>query len=160
LESSDIGSWFAWPSRFFAVGLSMVQTIFDAGRRRAVSEQAQAAYDATVASYRESVLAAFQDVEDNLAALRILNQEAQEQAAVKSAERSVELATDRYKGGIASYLEVTTAQAAALANQRAAVDIQTRRMTASVLLIKALGGGWNVSSLPSAKELKSPPKTS
>ena len=99
-------------------------------------------------------MTAFQDVEDNLGALRILDQEAKEQAgAVGFAERALQLANNRYQGGITTYLEVITAQAAALANERTAVGIQTRRMVASVALIKALGGGWDVSKLPSAQEL-------
>ena len=118
-------------------------------RRRAASEQAQAAYDANVASYRESVLTAFQEVEDNLAALRILDEESKKQdQAVQAAERSLALSTNRYKGGLVTYLEVVTAQSAALTNERTAVEILTRRMNASVLLIKALGGGWSVSNLP------------
>ncbi len=95
---------------------------------------------------------AFQEVEDNLAVLRILNDEAQaQQAAVAAAEHSLELSTNRYKGGVVSYLEVTTAQSTALADERAAVDILRRRMTASVSLIKALGGGWSSANLPSVK---------
>ena len=149
LEGSGITNWLSWPSRMWAVGPSLVQTIYDAGRRRAVSEQAQAAYDANVASYRESVLTAFQEVEDNLAALRILDEESKKQdQAVQAAERSLALSTNRYKGGLVTYLEVVTAQSAALTNERTAVEILTRRMNASVLLIKALGGGWSVSNLP------------
>ena len=148
-EGSGITSWLSWPSRMWAVGPSLVQTIYDAGRRRAASEQAQAAYDANVASYRESVLTAFQEVEDNLAALRILDEESKKQdQAVQAAERSLALSTNRYKGGLVTYLEVVTAQSAALTNERTAVEILTRRMNASVLLIKALGGGWSVSNLP------------
>lgn len=127
-------------------------TAFDGGRRRAVSEQARAAYDGSVANYRQTVLTAFQEVEDSLAVLRILNDEAQaQQAAVAAAERSLALSTNRYKGGVVSYLEVTTAQSTALADERAAVDILRRRMTASVSLIKALGGGWSSASLPSVR---------
>ncbi len=160
LESSSFVEWFTWPSRFWSIGPSLVQTLFDAGRRKAVSEQVQAQYDATVATYRQSVLTAFQDVEDNLAALRILERESREQAAaVQAADRSLELANNRYKGGITTYLEVITAQNLALADERTAVQILTRRMTASVQLIKALGGGWNASDLPSANDLlaKQPP---
>ena len=117
---------------------------------------AQAAYDANVAAYRESVLTAFQNVEDNLAALRILSDEATQQAAaVAAAERSLTLAQNRYDGGITSYLEVVTAEAAALANERTAVDIASRRLIASVNLVKALGGGWNASDLPVAGSLVS-----
>ena len=108
-----------------------------------------AAYDASVDTYRQTTLTAFQEVEDNLSALRVLQGEAAtQQGAVAAAEHSLALSNSRYKGGVANYLEVTTAQSAALVDERAALDILTRRMTASVLLIKALGGGWNVSQIP------------
>ena len=127
----------------------MLQTIFDAGRRRATSEAAQASYDATVASYRQATLTAFQQVEDNLATLRILRQEAEQQGeATESAQESLELFTNRYIGGADPYLQVITAQTIALGNERNDVDILRRRMDASVLLVKALGGGWNVNQLP------------
>ena len=120
-------------------------------RRRATSEAALANYDATVATYCQTTLTAFQQVEDNLAALRILEQEAQQQQhAVDSAQESRRLFTNRYKGGVDAYLQVITAQTFVRTNARNNVDILRRRMDASVLLIKALGGGWNVSSLPSA----------
>ena len=123
----------------------LTQIAFDAGRRRALTEEAQAAYDATVATYRQTVLTAFQGVEDHLAALRILEEEAQQQdRAVKAAETALALAFNRYRGGVTTYLEVIVAQSAALAAQRTAVDIATRRMTAAVLLIRALGGSWQV----------------
>jgi NodT family efflux transporter outer membrane factor (OMF) lipoprotein len=154
LESSHFLNWLTWPSRFWSAGSVLSETLFEKGRRRGLVDEAVAAHDATVAGYRQSVLAAFQDVEDNLAALSILEQEAtQEEAAVKAAEDSLNLATIRYKGGIASYLEVITAQGAALADERTAVGILTRRMTASVLLVKALGGGWNASQLPTGPDL-------
>ena len=138
-----------WQSFLWAVGSSLAETIFDGGRRRAVSEAALSGYDATVASYREATLDAFQQVEDNLAALRILEQEAeQQQRAVVSARESLELFTNRYKGGVDTYLQVITAQTTALSNERNQVDIQRRRMDASVTLVKALGGGWNVADLP------------
>ena len=148
-ESSSIRNLGGWQSFLWAVGSSVAQTIFDGGRRRATSEAALANYDATVASYRQATLDAFQQVEDNLAALRILEQETQQQArAVVSAQESLQLFTNRYKGGVDTYLQVITAQTAALANERNQVDIQRRRMDASVLLVKALGGGWNVADLP------------
>jgi NodT family efflux transporter outer membrane factor (OMF) lipoprotein len=148
-ESAVITTLIQGPSGFWSLGGAAMETIFDAGRRRGVTQQALAAYDQNVATYRQTVLSAFQDVEDNLAALRILQDEAQvESAAVASAEHSVALSVNRYKGGIANYLEVTTAQSAALADEVTAVNILTRRMTASVLLIKAIGGGWNVSQIP------------
>jgi NodT family efflux transporter outer membrane factor (OMF) lipoprotein len=148
-EGTSIMNWLNWPSRLWAVGPQMSQTLFDAGRRRAVSESATANYDATVASYRQTTLTAFQEVEDNLAALRILEKEAlQQQEATASAEESLQLFTSRYAGGVDSYLQVITAQTIALANQRNDIDIQRRRMDASVLLVKALGGGWDMRQLP------------
>jgi len=149
LEGSAITNWFAWPSHFFAVGPALLETLYDAGRRHAFTDQAWAAYDANVAAYRQNVLTAFQEVEDDLAGLRILDQESKKQKqAVQSAESSLALSTNRYKGGLVTYLEVITAQSAALSNERTAVDILTRRMNSTVLLIKALGGGWDVSKLP------------
>jgi NodT family efflux transporter outer membrane factor (OMF) lipoprotein len=148
-ESSSMRNMIGWQSFLWAVGSSLAQTIFDGGRRRATSEATLANYDATVASYRQTTLDAFQQVEDNLAALRILDQEAeQQQRAVVSARESLELFSNRYKGGVDTYLQVITAQTVALANERNQVDILRRRMDASVLLIKALGGGWNVADLP------------
>ena len=154
-EGDSITNWFTWPSRFWAAGPSMLETLFDAGRRRATSNSALANYDATVANYRESTLTAFQQVEDNLAALRILSHEAQQQKeATASAQESVQIFTDRYIGGRDPYLQVLTAQTIALQNERNDVDILRRRMDASVLLIKALGGGWTVSELPKTTELR------
>ena len=133
---------------------SIAQTIWDAGRRRANLEITQSGYDAAVADYRQTTLDAFQQVEDNLAALRVLSEEAETQrAAVAAAQRSVQLSLNRYQGGLVTYLEVSTTQSTALANERTAVDIQRRRMDASVLLIKALGGGWDAHSLPTQVEL-------
>jgi len=154
LESISIATWFTWPARFFSVGPSLAQTLFDKGRRAAATEQARAEYDGTVANYRLTVLTAFQEVEDNLAALRILSRELEQQnAAVASAQRTLSLSTERYKTGIDSYLNVITAQTTLLTNQRTAVNLQMQQMTASVQLIKALGGGWNVAQLPTPKEL-------
>jgi NodT family efflux transporter outer membrane factor (OMF) lipoprotein len=148
-ESVQPGTWFSGPSGLWTLGASAVMTLFDAGRRHAVSDQAKAAYDQSVASYRETVLTSFQDVEDNLAALRILEDESKTQAAaVTAAERTLTLSTSLYKGGLTTYLQVITAQSATLANERTAVDISTRRMVSSVLLIKAVGGGWDRSYLP------------
>jgi outer membrane protein TolC len=133
----------------------LAQTLFDGGKRRAQTEQFQAAYDATVASYREGVLSAFQEVEDNLAALRILAEEARIQdTAVKSSDQSVVLSINQYKGGVATYLQVIIAQSAALGNKRTALNILQRQMTANILLIKALGGGWDSARLPPASELE------
>ena len=148
-ESAAIGTLIQGPSALWSVGGSAVQTVLDGGRRRAVTQQARDNHQATVASYRENVLEAFQQVEDNLAALRLLEQElTTQQVAVASARRSVDLSTTRYKRGITTYLEVLTAQSTALSNERTAADLMTRRMTASVQLIKALGGGWDRSQLP------------
>jgi NodT family efflux transporter outer membrane factor (OMF) lipoprotein len=148
-QSGSIVDWFTWPSRFWAVGPQMAQTMFDFGRRRAQLENAQAAYDVTVADYRQSALTAFREVEDNLSALRILEQEsAKQHEATLAAESSMQLALNRYKGGLVSYLEVITSQSIALANERTEVDLLRRRMGATVLLIKALGGGWDTSKLP------------
>jgi NodT family efflux transporter outer membrane factor (OMF) lipoprotein len=155
LEGTSITNWFTWPSRFWAVGPSLAETLFDGGRRRATSTAARANYDATVAGYRESTLTAFQQVEDNLVALRILSQEAQQQKqATTSAQESLQIFNDRYIGGADPYLDVLTAQTIALQNERNDVDILRRRMDASVLLIKALGGGWTVSELPKTAELR------
>lgn len=142
-------NWFSWPSRFFAVGPTFSQTLFDHGRRRAASEIARAQYDSTVAAYRETVLNAFQQVEDNLNALHNLETEAaQQQNATASAQQSLDLFNTRYEGGVDTYLQVITWQTALLQNQRNDIEIARRRYEASVLLIKALGGGWSASTLP------------
>jgi NodT family efflux transporter outer membrane factor (OMF) lipoprotein len=154
VESSSFVNWITWPSRFWTIGPQLAQVLFDAGKRTAQVNQAQASYDATAANYRQTVLTAFQQVEDNLSALRVLADEAiQLDQAVKSAERSVTVSTAQYKGGIATYLQVITTQTIALGDERSAIDLQTRRMTASVLLIQALGGGWNASTLPTTREV-------
>jgi NodT family efflux transporter outer membrane factor (OMF) lipoprotein len=149
-EGSTPINWLTWPSRFWAAGPTMMQTIFDAGRRRATSDRAVASYDETVANYRQAALTAFQQVEDNLSTLRVLEQQAKAQrVAVEAAQQSLNLSLNRYKGGLVTYLEVVTAQSIALQNKFTEVDILRRRMDASVLLIKALGGGWEVTKLPS-----------
>jgi NodT family efflux transporter outer membrane factor (OMF) lipoprotein len=146
---TSVLNWFEWPSRFFAVGPTLTQTVFDHGRRRASSDIALAQYDATVADYRQTSLTAFQQVEDNLAALRVLETEAQQQhEATQSALQSLDLFNTRYEGGVDTYLQVITSQTAALQNERNDIDITRRRLEASVLLIKALGGGWDTSQLP------------
>ena len=148
-ESSPLGSLLTGTSTFWSIGPALVANVFDAGRRRAVADQARAAQDQATAIYRQAVLIAFREVEDQLAALRILDEEAAiQRRAVDAAERSLMQATNRYRGGLASYLEVTSAQNTALGNQRTAVGILTRRMNASVLLMKGLGGSWRVSTLP------------
>ena len=152
-ESGAISTLAQGPSALWSVGASAAFTIFDAGRRHAVNDQAKAAYDSSVAAYRQTVLTAFQQVEDNLAALRLLEEEAGVQAAaVQAAERSLALSNTRYEGGVTSYLEVITAQNAALADEVTAVNILGRRMASAVLLIEALGGGWDRSSLPERPE--------
>jgi NodT family efflux transporter outer membrane factor (OMF) lipoprotein len=147
--STTLGSLFSLPNRFWSLGPQLLATVFDGGRRRAGVAQAEANYDATVAAYREDVLTAFQAVEDNLAALRILSDESvQQAAATAAAERSLALTRNRYNAGIATYLEVITAQNAAYVNERNAVDLRVRQMIASVNLIRALGGGWQAGELP------------
>ena len=151
-EGNSITNWFTWPSRFWAVGPSALEPLFDAGRRHATSQSALANYDATVAGYRETTLTALQQVEDNLAALRILKEEARQQhEATASAQESLQIFTNRYIGGADPYLQVLTAQTIALNNERNDVDILRRRMDASVLLIKALGGAWNVSQFTAGR---------
>jgi NodT family efflux transporter outer membrane factor (OMF) lipoprotein len=149
LESSSLAKWFTWPSRFWSVGPQLAESLFDGGRRRGVVVEERAAYDATVAGYRETVLTAMQQVEDNLAALRILAGEADKvQQTVQAATRALDISTEQYRAGTASYLPVITSQAALLTADVTAVTLLTRRLTASVLLIEALGGGWNASQLP------------
>jgi NodT family efflux transporter outer membrane factor (OMF) lipoprotein len=151
-EGNSLASWIGWPSLFWAVGLTMTETVFDGGLRRAQSETARAGYDGAVASYRQTVLTAFQQVEDNLSGLRILADEAkQQEEAVRAAENSLRIFTNRYVGGEDAYLQVITAQTFALTNERNDVDIQRRRMEACILLVKALGGGWNTAELPKFK---------
>jgi NodT family efflux transporter outer membrane factor (OMF) lipoprotein len=143
------GTLIQGPSEMWSLGASAVELLFDAGRRHAITQQAREGYEQQVANYRQTVLAAFQDVEDNLAALRILNQESeQEQLAVEAAERSLNISTNRYKGGVTTYLEVLTAQTTLLSNQRTQADLATRQFVANVQLIRALGGGWDTSQLP------------
>jgi len=149
LQGTSALNWFSWPSRFWAVGPTFSETLFDAGRRRSVRTMASANYDATVANYRQTTLTAFQQVEDNLAALRILEVEAQQQhESTDSAEQSLDLSQTRYEGGADTYLQVITWQTAALNNERNDIDIMRRRMEASVVLIKAVGGGWSTTQLP------------
>jgi NodT family efflux transporter outer membrane factor (OMF) lipoprotein len=143
-RSNTMADWFSLPSRYWSLGSELAATLFDAGARRAQSQRSIAAYDESVASYRQTVLNVFQEVEDNLATLRILEQEAQvEDEAVKLARDSVTLVTNQYKAGTVSYLNVVTVQETQYANERNALSILGRRLTASVALVKALGGPWN-----------------
>jgi len=159
VESSELSKWFTWPSRFWSVGPAISQVVFDGGLRRAQTEQALAAYDGSIATYRQTVLTAFQGVEDNLAALRILEEEARVQdEAVKAAQQSLAVIMNQYKAGIVNYLNVVTAQTTALSNEVTAVQILGRRMTANVLLIQALGGGWEASDLPSTEDVTHRPR--
>jgi NodT family efflux transporter outer membrane factor (OMF) lipoprotein len=149
LESIQLSQLFSGPSFFWSVGPTIAQTLFDAGRTHGQVQEARANYDATVAEYRETVLTGFQQVEDNLAALRVLQEEASaEAAAVQSANKSLSVATNLYQAGTEDYLYVITAQAVALSDEVNAVNVRTRQMAASVLLVEALGGGWDTSLMP------------
>jgi NodT family efflux transporter outer membrane factor (OMF) lipoprotein len=149
LEGTSLLNWFNWPSRFWAVGPGLSETLFDAGRRRATSESAKAGYDGAIAGYRQTVLTSFQQVEDNIVVLRVLQTEsAQQRDATGAAEESLRLFQNRYAGGVDTYLQVVTSQTTALANERNDIDIMRRQFEANVLLIKALGGGWDLSTLP------------
>lgn len=157
-RASDPALWFTTASRFWSIGPAVAQTLFDAGLRRAQTDQAIAAYDATVADYRQTVLNSFKEVEDNLAALRILEEEARIQdEAVRAARESVTLTTNQYKAGIVSFLNVAIVQTAQLNAERTSVVLLGQRLTAAVGLIKALGGDWNVASLPTVDELRMGP---
>ena len=154
-ESASSATWLTWPSRFWSVGPSLSETIFDGGLRSATVAQYRAAYDQSVATYRQTVLTAFQQVEDNLASLRILSQEiAQQDLAVTLSQRYVTIATDRYKLGLDPYLDVITAQTSLFSNQQAAVTLRLQQLTASVQLIEAVGGGWDSSQLPTSGDIR------
>jgi NodT family efflux transporter outer membrane factor (OMF) lipoprotein len=149
VEGSSFANLFSPVSLLWSIGPTLSQTVFDAGRRAAVSEQANASYDETVANYRSTTLTAFQQVEDNLVALRVLRQEADHQhQATVAAQSAEQIFNNRYVGGLDTYLQVVTAQTTALENERNDIDIMRRQMDASVLLVKALGGGWDVTDLP------------
>jgi NodT family efflux transporter outer membrane factor (OMF) lipoprotein len=148
-EGSSFANLFSPASFLWSIGPTLSETVFDAGRRSSLSEQANASYDETVANYRQATLNAFQQVEDNLVALRVLSEEADHQhKATLAAQSAEQIFNNRYVGGLDTYLQVVTAQTTALANERNDIDLMRRQMDASVLLIKALGGGWNVTSLP------------
>jgi outer membrane protein TolC len=153
-ESTSISSLLSPPSFFWSVGGTLSETIFDAGKRKAANDQAWANYRAQVANYRETVLTAFQQVEDNLAALRILSvQTHQQDVAVKASQKNFDLSMEQFRLGIASYLNVITAEETLLGNQQTAVSLRTQQMTDTVQLIMALGGGWNTGDLPSSSKL-------
>jgi len=153
--NSSASSWLTWPSRFWSVGPSLAEAIFDAGLRKATVQQYRATYDQTVANYQQTVLTAFQQVEDNLASLRILQQDIDQQnAATEAAARALEEATVRYKAGLDPYLNVITAQTALLNDQQTAVTFRMQRKVAEVQLIKTLGGGWNASQIPSSRNAR------
>jgi NodT family efflux transporter outer membrane factor (OMF) lipoprotein len=157
LEATNFSQWLLAPSRFWSLGPSLAGTLLDFGSRAAQKAEAQANYEEGVAQYRETVLTAFGQVEDNIAALRVLEQEAQAQDdAVAAAQRSLAILTNRYRNGAITYLDVVVAQTTALTNERGAVSIARRRMAASVALIKALGGGWDTSGLPTDDQLTHP----
>ena len=147
-QSISIGSLITAPSAFWAVGGDLLQPIFNGGRNRATFAAAKSAYEESVANYRQSTLVAFQQVEDGLSSLNTLSQAAASQGnAVNSARRSLELSNNRYVGGVASYLDVITAQVSLLNNQRLATQLLGQQMVTSVYLVKALGGGWDASSI-------------
>jgi NodT family efflux transporter outer membrane factor (OMF) lipoprotein len=148
-ESAHGGTWIQGPSVLWSLGAQAAELLFDAGQRRALTEQAKHQYEAQVTAYKSAVFLAFNDVEDQLSTLRILEQESGvEQKAVDAAQHSFEISSQRYKGGVTSYLEVLTAEAALEQNQRTAIDLQTRQFVASVGLVRSLGGGWDQSQLP------------
>jgi NodT family efflux transporter outer membrane factor (OMF) lipoprotein len=148
-ESLHGGTWIQGPSALWSLGAQATELLFDAGKRHALTDQARHTYEAQVAGYRSTVFQAFNDVEDQLSSLRILEQESTvEQRAVASAQHSFDLSNQRYKGGVTSYLEVLTAEAALLQNQRTDLDLQTRQFVSSVGLVRSLGGGWDASQLP------------
>ena len=160
-ESSSFGHWLSWPSRFWSVGASIPETIFDAGLRRATVQQYVATYNADLASYRQTVLSAFQQVEDSLAEVRILSKEIQqEQEAVNSAETYLKLEQARYDTGVDPYLDVLIAQTTVLADQQILNALQVQQMTSAVALIEALGGGWDRSQLPSTQQVTQRPAKS
>jgi NodT family efflux transporter outer membrane factor (OMF) lipoprotein len=160
-ESSAFTKWLAWPSRFWSVGTALSETIFDAGLRRATVQQYVATYNADLAGYRQTVLTAFQQVEDSLAEVRILSKEIQqEQQAVNSAQTFLKLEQGRYDTGIDPYIDVLIAQTTVLSDQQTLNTLQVEQMTAAVALVEALGGGWDRSQLPTPQQVtEKPPKT-
>jgi len=148
-ESLNAGTWIQGPSSLWSLGAQATELLFDAGRRHALSDEAHHSYEAQAATYKATVLGAFNEVEDKLSDLRILNSElAAERKAVVAAQHSLDISNQRYKGGAASYLEVLVAESTLLTNQRTQADLESRQFAASVQLVRALGGGWNASQLP------------
>jgi NodT family efflux transporter outer membrane factor (OMF) lipoprotein len=148
-QSAHPGTWLQGPSAMWTLGGQATELLFDAGQRHALTDAARHSYEAQADGYRNTIFGAFEDVEDQLASLRVLEQEAQvEQRAVDAAQRSFNLSNNRYKGGVTSYLEVLTAEQALLQNQVTAISIESRQFAASVSLIRALGGGWDRTQLP------------
>jgi NodT family efflux transporter outer membrane factor (OMF) lipoprotein len=148
-ESTNIGTLIQGPSALWSLGAQATQLLFDAGKRRAITDQARHNYEAQASTYRATVLSAFNEVEDRLSDLRVLGDEATtEQRAVTAAQHSLDLSNQRYKGGATNYLEVLVAENTLLTNQRTSTDLVTRQFASSVGLIRALGGGWDVSQLP------------
>lgn len=148
-ESTHGGTWLQGPSALWSLGAQATQILFDAGQRHAITDQARHAYEAQAAAYKNTIYLAFEDVENNLSQLRILDEEtAVEQRAVASAQHALDLSNSRYKGGTTSYLEVLTAETALISNQRTLTDLQARQFAASVQLVRALGGGWDSTQLP------------
>jgi NodT family efflux transporter outer membrane factor (OMF) lipoprotein len=161
MESSAIRNLFDWPSRFWSVGPSISESIYDGGLRRATANQYIATYNANVAAYRQSVLAAFQQVEDSLAAVRILSQQIlRQKEAVDSSQTFLRLELGRYDTGVDPYIDVVTAQTTLLSNQQSLTNLQVQEMTASVQLIESLGGGWDRSQLPTPAQITQKPSKS
>jgi len=157
-EASEFSHWFDWPSRFWSIGPSLSQTLFNGGLYRAELQQYRAIYNADVATYRQTVLAAFQQVEDYLAATRILSQQIlRQQEAVDAAREQLDLEMSRYQSGIDPYLDVTIAQTTLLSNQQTLTTLHVQETTASIELIQALGGGWDISQLPTAAQVSVKP---
>lgn len=154
LQSTSITNWFTWPARYWSAGPSASELIYDGGKRRAQLLEAQHAYEATIANYRQTVLTAFQQVEDYMAALRVLeNEQTVEARAVAAADRALDVTTEQYKAGTVNYLNVLSAQTVLFSDQVGMLDVLTRRLTYSVSLIEALGGGWNASDVPSSEQV-------
>jgi NodT family efflux transporter outer membrane factor (OMF) lipoprotein len=148
-ESMNVGTLIQGPSALWSLGAQATELLFDAGQRHALTDAARHTYEAQAAAYRSTILSAFNDVEDQISGLRILEQESTvEQRAVDAAQNSYDISNQRYKGGVTSYLEVLTAEATLLQNQRTAIDLQTRQFVSSVGLVRSLGGGWDANQLP------------